>query len=97
MAISKHTGRTAMSSITTENDLAAAAAGVRVMSPAECKQVDDALGLQLISIRFHKPTLVELKRVAGELGFGYQPLIRAIVENWLSGRRDDDVGAKPDV
>lgn len=43
------------------------------------KAVDDALGLQLISVRLQKELLEQLKDLAEEEGIGYQPLIRQIL------------------
>jgi len=39
-------------------------------------QVDDALGLQMISIRLQKDLIEELKVIARFRGVGYQPLMR---------------------
>ncbi|WP_129136365.1 hypothetical protein [Luteimonas sp. YGD11-2] len=41
--------------------------------------VDDALGLQLISIRLPKRLIDDLKLIAGDEGLGYQPLIRRVL------------------
>ncbi|WP_175023302.1 hypothetical protein [Rugamonas rivuli] len=40
------------------------------------QQVDDALGLQLISIRLQKELIEDYKKIAEFHGVGYQPLMR---------------------
>lgn len=40
------------------------------------KQVDEALGLQAISIRLHKELIDDFKFIAKVHGIGYQPLMR---------------------
>jgi hypothetical protein len=47
--------------------------------------VDDALDLQLISIRLQKQLLRELKLVARYRRIGYQPLIRDVLGRWVRG------------
>jgi len=41
--------------------------------------VDDALGLQMISIRLPKSLIEDLKLIANQQGLGYQPLIRRVL------------------
>ena len=48
----------------------------------DAKAVDDALGLQPISIRLQKDLLDNLKALAQLNGIGYQPLIRQILTRW---------------
>jgi hypothetical protein len=43
------------------------------------KEVDDALGLQMISIRLPKQLIDDLKLIAGKENLGYQPLIRRVL------------------
>jgi hypothetical protein len=50
-----------------------------VSSDEEEKAVDDALGLQLISIRFQKELISKLKEIALIEGIGYQPLMRQVM------------------
>ena len=50
-----------------------------VSSDEEDKAVDDALGLQLISIRFQKELISKLKEIAVLEGIGYQPLMRQVM------------------
>jgi hypothetical protein len=52
---------------------------------AECapeelrKEIDEALALQMISVRLHKQVITELKMIAAYRGIGYQPLIRDVL------------------
>lgn len=51
---------------------------------AETEQsVDDALGLQMISIRLQKQLLEQLKFIAVYRGIGYQPLIRDLLNRFV--------------
>lgn len=43
------------------------------------REVDDAFGLQMISIRLPKRLIEDLKLIAGKEGLGYQPLIRTVL------------------
>ena len=45
--------------------------------------VDEALGLQLISIRLQKRLIEELKFIAKAHGVGYQPLVRDILDRFV--------------
>jgi predicted DNA binding CopG/RHH family protein len=56
---------------------------VGVLSKAECAAVDDALGLQVISIRLQKVLIENLKTLAKKEGIGYQPLIRQILTRYV--------------
>ena len=46
-------------------------------------EVDQALGLQLISIRLQKRMIEELKFIAKAHGVGYQPLVRDILDRFI--------------
>lgn len=51
-----------------------------IAMPAEFdKEVDDAVGLQMISIRLPKQLLDDMKLIAKKEGVGYQPLIRRVL------------------
>ena len=52
------------------------------------KNVDDALGLQLISIRLQKALIEELKALSKEEGIGYQPLMRQILTNGVKALKE---------
>ncbi len=43
------------------------------------KEIDDALGLQMISIRLPKRLIEDLKLIASKENLGYQPLIRRVL------------------
>jgi hypothetical protein len=57
----------------------------RPASAAMEKAVDDALGLQLISIRLPKAMIDDLKFLAEREGLGYQPLIRRVMKLYIHG------------
>ncbi len=64
----------------------------KVVSAAEDKAIDDAWGLQAISIRLQKSLLKKLKTLAERDGIGYQPYIRQILtrharENRITTKR----------
>ncbi|MGB8855350.1 MAG: hypothetical protein WCC58_01610, partial [Burkholderiales bacterium] len=46
-------------------------------------EVDDALGLQMISIRLPKKMIEDLKFIAKLNGTGYQPLIRNLCDRFV--------------
>lgn len=49
------------------------------------KAVDDALELQLISIRLPKAMIEDLKFLAEREGLGYQPLVRRVLKRFIEG------------
>lgn len=55
---------------------------IKVVSEEEEKAIDEALGLQLISIRLNKSLIEQLKRLAQLEGIGYQPLIRQVLTRY---------------
>ena len=46
------------------------------------QEVDDAIGLQLISIRLQKRLVGDLKKIAEFHGIGYQPMIRDLLNRF---------------
>jgi predicted DNA binding CopG/RHH family protein len=48
----------------------------------EAQKIDDALGLQMISIRLQRSLLDNLKIIAKHHGIGYQPLIRDLLNRF---------------
>ncbi|PRC94668.1 hypothetical protein [Solimicrobium silvestre] len=48
----------------------------RVAPPEIAKAVDEAMGMQAISIRLQNDLIEEFKLIAGRYGIGYQPLMR---------------------
>ena len=49
------------------------------------KEIDEALGLQMISIRLSKSTIDTYKTLAKMHGVGYQPMMRDVLERWVVG------------
>lgn len=52
--------------------------------PEESRAVDEALGLQLISIRLQKSLIATLKQIAAYHGIGYQPMIRDLLNRFAA-------------
>lgn len=52
---------------------------VRKVSPERERAVDEALGLQPITIRLQKELVEELKVLAKSNGIGYQPYVRQVL------------------
>ena len=52
------------------------------VSTGSKQEVDDALGLQLISIRLQKQLVNDLKKIAEYHGVGYQPMIRDLLNRF---------------
>jgi hypothetical protein len=59
----------------------------RRVSPDRERAVDDALGLQPITIRLQKELVDELKELAKSEGIGYQPYVRQILTRFVRDRR----------
>lgn len=57
-------------------------AHVRKTSQEMAAQIDEALGLQAISIRLPKATIEVYKNLAKMHGVGYQPLMRDAICRW---------------
>ncbi len=47
------------------------------------KEIDEALELQMISIRLQKATIREMKSIAEYRGIGYQPMIRDVLARFV--------------
>lgn len=58
----------------------------RRISRKKEQEIEKALGLQAISIRFQTEIIDQLKILAKEEGIGYQPLIRQIVTRYVRER-----------
>jgi hypothetical protein len=52
-------------------------------SPEKERSLDEALGLQMISIRLQKQLIEDLKFISTAHGIGYQPLIRDILSRFV--------------
>ncbi len=81
---------------------------VRVATEREMRDVDDALELQMISIRLQKRLLQALKEIARYHGIGYQPMVRDLLDRFARSEirtilqdrlkdLDDDVPCVPPV
>ncbi|MFM9913104.1 MAG: hypothetical protein ACKVN9_06200 [Methylophilaceae bacterium] len=57
---------------------------VKRVEPALESAINDALGLQMISIRLQKKLIKDLKFIATAHGIGYQPLIRDILSRFVT-------------
>jgi uncharacterized protein (DUF4415 family) len=62
--------------------LGASAEHARPASPEQEQALDDALGLQLISIRIQKPLIEKLRGLAKLEGMGYQTFMRQILTHY---------------
>ena len=49
--------------------------------------IEEAVGLQMISIRLQKSLLEELKMIANINGLGYQPLIKQALKRFVEGEK----------
>lgn len=68
---------------TNYEDVGLTEAHIAVAPEAITTGIDDALGLQPISIRLQKDLLDNLKELAKLNGLGYQPLIRQVLTRWV--------------
>ena len=50
-------------------------------------QIDDALELQMISVRLQRSLIDDLKSIATINGIGYQPLMRQILKRFVDGEK----------
>ncbi|MDA8093708.1 MAG: BrnA antitoxin family protein [Betaproteobacteria bacterium] len=65
--------------------LGADAKQARLASQETAKQVDESLGLQMISIRLDKDLIESFKIIAAFHGIGYQPLMRDALKRFAEG------------
>ncbi len=63
---------------------------VRKVSKKQEQEIDDLLGLQMITIRLQKDLISQLKLIAQDYGIGYQPLIRQILTHFVKNTRNVD-------
>ena len=60
--------------------------------------IDEKLGLKMISIRLQEELIDDFKQFADEDGLGYQPLIRKVLNSYADARRarqrSDDAGGE---
>lgn len=62
-------------------------AHVKKLEESNEAQIDEALGLHLISIRLQKSLIEDLKMIATLNGIGYQPLMRQILKRFADGEK----------
>lgn len=55
----------------------------RISRDEEDHALDDAMGMQPISIRLQKKLIADLKRVAGHYDVGYQPMVRDLLNRFV--------------
>lgn len=63
--------------------LGASEAHVKPVTPEKTKEIQDALGLQPVTVRLQKELVEQLKVMAKKEGLGYQPLIRHILTRYV--------------
>jgi hypothetical protein len=56
---------------------------VKKLSQEEELVIDDALGLQVVSIRLQKKLIAAFKAIAKDEGIGYQPLMRQVLTHYV--------------
>ncbi len=57
----------------------------RTVDPRIGNQIDDALGLQMISIRLEKDLIESFKLLGTKYDMGYQPLMREALKRFIDG------------
>ena len=60
---------------------------VGVVSAEEELEIDDVLGLQLVSVRLQKALIKDLKELATKEGLGYQPYLRQILTKHVRAQK----------
>ena len=66
-----------------ERELGSSAEYARVATPDHLGALNDALGMQSISIRLPKEMIEAYKLIATHHGVGYQPLMRDILQRFI--------------
>lgn len=57
------------------------------VTPQQEAEMDESLGLQLISIRLQKGLIEDLKQIAQANGIGYQPLMRQVITRFVDSEK----------
>lgn len=73
--------------------LGASEGHVRPVSRERTKEIQEALGLQPVTVRLQKELVEQLKILAKKEGLGYQPLIRHILTRYVR-EATGDIGTK---
>jgi len=63
---------------------------VRAVSKGKTKEIQDALGLQPVTVRLQKELVEQLKVLAKKDGLGYQPLIRHILTRYVRDAQSEE-------
>ena len=79
-----------------ERTLGADEAHVQVADPTQETALDDALGLQSISIRLPKQLISQYKLIAHFHGVGYQPLMRDVMARFVPAALREILQAEQD-
>lgn len=81
--------------------LGAEEAYVALAPSIDSNLIDESLGLQMISIRLQKSLIDDLKSIAELNGIGYQPLIRQILNRFVTSEKNrlmrEIVGVDPKI
>ena len=81
--------------------LGAEEAYVTLAPSIDSNLIDESLGLQMISIRLQKSLIDDLKNIAELNGIGYQPLVRQILNRFVTSEKNrlmrEIVGVDPKV
>jgi hypothetical protein len=64
-------------------DLGRSADHVGIVTEADCRAIDDSLGLHPVSIRLEKSLISNLKLIAELRNVSYQPLIRDLLNRFV--------------
>jgi predicted DNA binding CopG/RHH family protein len=59
--------------------LGADATHAKPTSTEDEREMDEAMGLQVVSVRLPKQLIAQLKLLAGDKGLGYQPYLRMVL------------------
>ena len=67
--------------------LGASAKHMKVVSDEEQRDIEDGLGLHMISLRLNKTLIEQFKELAKLEGIGYQPLIRNVLNQYAENNK----------
>ena len=60
---------------------------VKFAPPELEAEIDDALGLQPITLRLQRDLVTKLKQIAKENGLGYQPFVRQVLTKFVADHK----------
>jgi hypothetical protein len=70
-----------------EGELGQSPGHMGVVPENEELEIDDALGLQLVSVRLQKTLMKDLKELAIKEGLGYQPYLRQVLTKHVQAQK----------